>query len=153
MTEEEKKEYEEFLAWKRAKAAAEQAGNGLRNAVIPMQSDDDGKQLENTVFLELNRRRTGMETISYYQDRGECDFVISADETVSRLVQVTWDMSGKDERSRETRKREIDGLVDAAEALGCEDLTIVTHDEEATLEERGQRINVVPAWKWLVRDW
>ena len=92
-----------------------------------------------------------MESISYYQDRGECDFVIGVDESVSRLVQVTWNMSGTDERSRETRKREVGGLLDAAEALGCEDLTIVTHDEEAVLEERGHRICVVPAWKWLVR--
>lgn len=122
--------------------------NGLRNAVIPMQSDDDGKQLENTVFLELNRRRKGTETIAYYQDRGECDFVVSEDDTVRRLIQVTWDMSGTDERSRATRRREIDGLIDAAEALDCEDLTIVTHDEEATLEERGHRIRVIPAWKW-----
>ena len=124
--------------------------NGLRNAVIPMQSDDDGKQLENTVFLELNRRRTGMETIAYYQDRGECDFVIAEDETVRQLIQVTWNMSGNDERSRATRQREIEGLVDAAEALGCEDLTIVTHDEEATIESRGHAIRVVPAWKWLL---
>jgi len=123
--------------------------NGLRNAVIPLQSDDDGKQLENTVFLELNRRRKGVETISYYQDRGECDFVICEDETVRRLVQVTWDMSGTDERSRTTHKREIEGLLNAAESLACEDLTIVTHDEEATVEERGHRIRVVPAWKWL----
>jgi len=137
-----------------AKQAAAQAkyyvvDNGLRNAVIPMQSDDDGKQLENTVFLELNRRRKGMESIAYYQGRGECDFVISEDETVRRLVQVTWDMSGADERSRSTRKREIEGLLDAAEALACDDLTIVTHDEESTVEERGHRIRVVPAWKWL----
>ena len=137
-----------------AKQASAQAkyyvvDNGLRNAVIPLQSDDDGKQLENTVFLELNRRRKGMETIAYYQDRGECDFVIAEDETVRRLVQVTWDMSGTDEQGRMTRKREIDGLVDAAEALGCDDLTIVTHDEETIVEERGHRIRVVPAWKWL----
>ena len=137
-----------------AKQASAQAkyyvvDNGLRNAVIPLQSDDDGKQLENTVFLELNRRRKGMETIAYYQGRGECDFVIAEDETVRRLVQVTWDMSGTDEQGRMTRKREIDGLVDAAEALGCDDLTIVTHDEETVVEERGHRIRVVPAWKWL----
>lgn len=137
-----------------AKQAAAQAkyyvvDNGLRNAVIPLQSDDDGKQLENSVFLELNRRRTGMETISYYQDRGECDFVISEDEAVRRLVQVTWDMSGTDERSRATRNREINGLVEAAEALGCEDLSIVTHDEEAAIERDGHLIRVVPAWKWL----
>lgn len=124
--------------------------NGLRNAVIPMQSDDDGKQLENTVFLELNRRRTGMETIAYYQDRGECDFVIAEDETVRQLIQVTWDMSGNDERSRATRRREIEGLVGAAEALGCEDLTIITHDEESAIESRGHAIRVVPAWKWLL---
>lgn len=123
--------------------------NGLRNAVIPLQSDDDGKQLENTVFLELNRRRKGMETIAYYQGRGECDFVIAEDETVRRLVQVTWDMSGTGEQGRMTRKREIDGLIDAAETLGCDDLTIVTHDEETIVEERGHRIRVVPAWKWL----
>ena len=140
-----------------AKQASAQAkyyvvDNGLRNAVIPLQSDDDGKQLENTVFLELNRRRKGMETISYYQDRGECDFVVSEDETVRRLVQVTWDMSGTDERSRATRKREIDGLIDAAEALGCEDLIVITHDEEAMIDQDGHRIRVVPAWKWLLGE-
>ena len=139
-----------------AKQAAAQAkyyvvDNGLRNAVIPMQSDDDGKQLENTVFLELNRRRTGQESIAYYQDRGECDFVVSEGETVRRLIQVTWDMSGNDERSRDTRKREIGGLIEAAESLGCEDLTIITHDEESVLNERGHVIRVIPAWKWCLK--
>ena len=126
------------------------ADNGLRNAVIPLQSDDDGKQLENTVFLELNRRRKGTETIAYYQDRGECDFVVCEDETVRQLVQVTWDMSATDERSRATRTREINGLVDAADALGCENLTIITHDEETTIECQGHAIRVIPAWKWLM---
>ena len=91
-----------------------------------------------------------MGTIAYYQDRGECDFVIAEDETVRQLIQVTWDMSGNDERSRVTRQREIEGLVGAAEALGCEDLTIITHDEEGTIESRGHEIRVVPVWKWLL---
>ena len=126
--------------------------NGLRNAVIPLQSDDDGKQLENTVFMELLRRRQGEETISYYQDREECDFVIGDGETVTRLIQVTWDMSGTDERSRLTRKRELTGLLDASEAVNCGDLTIVTHDEEGVLVERGRTIRIVPAWKWTLGD-
>ena len=83
------------------------------------------------------------------KDRGECDFVVCEDETVRQLVQVTWDMSAKDERSCATRTREINGLVDAAEALGCENLTIVTHDEETTIECQGHDIRVIPAWKWL----
>lgn len=127
--------------------------NGLRNAVIPLQSDDDGKQLENTVFLELNRRRTGHQTIAYYQARGECDFVVSEGETVQCLIQVTWDMTGRDERGRATRKREIEGLIEASESLGCDDLTIITHDEEAVLNERGHVIRVIPAWKWSLNRW
>ena len=138
-----------------AKQAAAQAkyyvvDNGLRNAVIPLQSDDQGKQLENTVFLELRRCLSGTETISYYQDRGECDFVIGDGENISRLVQVTWDMSGQDEAGRTTRKRELNGLLGASEALGCSDLTIITHDEEAVLAERGRTVKVIPAWKWLL---
>jgi len=124
--------------------------NGIRNAVIPLQSDDDGKQLENTVFLELLRRRCGNETLSFWQERGECDFVVGEDENVRRLVQVTWSMNEDSLAGRKTRKREIDGLVAAAEALECEDLTIVTHDEESTIKERGHDIRVVPAWKWCL---
>ena len=40
--------------------------------------------------------------------------------------------------------------IDASEALGCADLTIITHDEEAVLTERGKTVKVVPAWKWLL---
>ena len=124
--------------------------NGIRNAVIPLQSDDDGKQLENTVYLELLRRRNGNETLSFWQERGECDFVVSEDENVRRLVQVTWRMNEDSPAGRKTRKREIDGLVAAAEALGCEDLTIVTSDEEDSITERGHDIRIVPAWKWCL---
>ena len=53
---------------------------------------------------------------------------------------------------RKTRKREVDGLIDAAESLGCEDLTIVTHDEEASIKERGHDIRIMPAWKWCLTE-
>lgn len=124
--------------------------NGIRKAVIPLQSDDDGRQLENTVYLELLRRRRGNETLSFWQDRGECDFVVSEDEKVCRLVQVTWKMNESGVTGQKTRKREIDGLIAAAEALKCEDLTIVTHDEESLVHERGHDIRIVPAWKWCL---
>lgn len=124
--------------------------NGIRNAVIPIQSDDDGKQLENTVYLELLRRKGGNEAIFFWQGRGECDFVLSEDENVRRLVQVAWKMDEDSPAGRKTRKREIDGLTEAAESLGCGDLTIVTHDEEATIREQGHEIKVIPAWKWCL---
>ena len=74
---------------------------------------------------------------------------MSEEERVKRLVQVTWEMSGADVSSQRTRMREVNGLLDAAEELGCSDLTIVTHDEEGTIKERGFEIRVVPAWKAL----
>ena len=89
-------------------------------------------------------------TLSFWQERGECDFVVGEDGNVRRLVQVTWSMNEDSPAGRKTRKREIDGLVAAAEALECEDLTIVTHDEESAIKERGHDIRVVPAWKWCL---
>lgn len=126
--------------------------NGLRNAEIPLQSDDQGKQLENTVFLELLRRRTGTDSITYYQDRGECDFVVGNEEQVRQLIQVTWTMQGENPEARSTRKREIAGLLDAADALNCSNLIIVTSDESATITERGRTIQVVPAWRFLLEN-
>ena len=60
------------------------------------------------------------ETISFWQDHGECDFVVSEDENVRQLVQVSWRMNEDSQTGRKIRKREIDGLVAAAEALNCE---------------------------------
>ena len=119
--------------------------NGLRSAVIPLQSDDDGKQLENTVYLELLRRKTHNEELSYFSESGECDFVVSEGDEVKRLIQVTWDMSDAD-----TRKREFSGLLEAAKATGCRDLTIVTRDEEGEEIRDGLNVRIVPVCRFLL---
>lgn len=118
--------------------------NGLRNAVLLPQSDDEGKKLENTVFLQLYRQRTPVDQIFYYQSRGECDFVVQRGVEIDKLIQVTWDMSDKD-----TRRREINGLIEAAEATGCRNLYIITADssEEIRLDD-DRVIQVLPAWRW-----
>ncbi len=120
--------------------------NGLRDAVLLPQSDDDGKKLENTVFLQLYRRRTPIDQIYYYQGKGECDFVVQRGVDINRLIQVTWNMADE-----ETRRREIDGLVEAAEATGCDNLLIITADSSEEIKlDSGMVINVVPAWRWLL---
>jgi hypothetical protein len=121
--------------------------NGLRNAVLLPQSDDDGKKLENTVFLQLYRRRTPIDRIFYYQGKGECDFVVQKGIDIVQLIQVTWTM--KDE---ETRRREIDGLKEASKVTDCKNMLIITADEsdEITTPE-GLTITVVPAWRWLLQ--
>lgn len=120
--------------------------NGLRDAVLLPQSDDDGKKLENLVFLQLYRQRTPVDKVFYYQGKGECDFVVQKGIDVVQLIQVTWDMSDE-----ETRRREINGLVEAAKATGCNDMIIITADnsEEINLDN-GNVIHVIPAWEWLL---
>ena len=119
--------------------------NGLRSAVIPLQSDDDGKQLENTVYIELIRRKGHNAELSYFSGSGECDFVVSEGDEVKRLIQVTWDMS-----DAETRKREFSGLLEAAKATGCRDLTIVTRDEEGEEIRDGLNVKIVPVCRFLL---
>lgn len=120
--------------------------NGLREAVLLPQSNDDGKKLENTVFLQLYRRRTPIDRIFYYQGRGECDFLIQRGTEITQLIQVTWEMS-----DGETRRREIDGIVEAAITTGCQNLLIITADNSEEIRaDNGMIIHVVPAWKWLL---
>lgn len=119
--------------------------NGLRSAVLMPQSNDNGKNLENTVFMELYRRRMPSDKISYYQEKAECDFVIQREDCVIQLIQVTWSML-----DGETRKREIKGLLEASSVTGCDNLLIITDDEEKCIEVDGKKVNVVPAWKWLL---
>lgn len=119
--------------------------NGLRSATLLAQADDDGRQLENTVFMHLARNKGPLGKICHYRERQDCDFVICRENEVERLIQVSWSLENHD-----TRKREISGLLEASRELSCSDLTIVTHDEEDEISYDGQTIRVVPAWKFCL---
>ncbi|MGM9847906.1 MAG: ATP-binding protein [Muribaculaceae bacterium] len=120
--------------------------NGLCEAVLLPQSDDDGKKLENAVFLQLYRQKTPLDQIFYYQGKGECDFLIQRGIDIDLLIQVTWSMENE-----ETRKREIAGLVEASQVTGCKNLLIITADSSEFIKlENGLEIQVLPAWKWLL---
>ena len=121
------------------------ADNGLRNSLLMPQSDDDGKLLENAVYLQLRRHLEPMQKISYYSDSYECDFVVQRDEHIETLVQACWSIEDED-----TRRRELRGIKAAADATGCRNCTIVTADENETLDYEGLTVEVVPAWKWLL---
>jgi hypothetical protein len=120
--------------------------NGLRSAVLLPQSEDDGKRLENSVFLYLYRQRTPMDRIFYYQGKGECDFVVQRGVDIVQLIQVTWSM--KDD---ETRKREIAGICEAAQVTGCKNLLVITLDEQEEISlSPDLTLQVLPAWRWML---
>lgn len=120
--------------------------NGFVTAKAFAVSENLGRLLENQVFVELVRR--GYDTdksMFFYRSRNdkEVDFVLRKGAHIERLVQVCYDMS-----SPKTEKREVDSIVECAEELGCSNLTIVTHEEERTLEKNGYTISVVPVSKF-----
>lgn len=121
--------------------------NGLRSAVLVPQSGDKGKNLENTVFMQLNRKKLPSDKITYYQGVSGCDFVLQRNDKVIQLIQTSWDISDED-----TREREVAGILEASLATCCDNLLIVTKEEEGVITREGKQINVVPAWKWLLSD-
>lgn len=98
--------------------------------------------------MQLNRNRLPSGKISYYQGNAECDFVLQHEDKVTQLIQVTWNMT-----DNETREREIKGLQEASSTTGCDNLLIITRDEESRLEKEGKAIQATPpAWKWLLNQ-
>lgn len=120
--------------------------NGLRTVLLNPQSEDNGKLLENIVFLHLRRNLPVQGGLYYYKNRKECDFVVTAYGTVLRLIQVTYTL-----HDEETRRRELDGLLEAARVTGCSDLCILTLEEEGEVVQHGYVIWILPVWKWMLQ--
>ena len=102
----------------------------MRAAVLMPQSNDDGKNLENIVFLQLNRLLQPSDKITYYQVNCECDFVLQREDTVLQLIQVTWTMMDD-----ETRTRDINGLLEASTVPGLAKLLTIPKDEEGIVPQ------------------
>ena len=120
--------------------------NGFVAAKAFSVTENLGRLLENQIFIELVRRGYDTEkTMFYYRSRNdkEVDFVLRQGAHIERLVQVCYDLS-----SPKTEKREVDAIVECAGELKCDNLTIVTYDDERTIEKDGYKIDVIPIAKF-----
>jgi len=109
---------------------------GLTKSVAFSFSEDKGKFLENTVFLQL--RRFYGEDIYYYKTKKgkEVDFYLPKKKTFIQVCQSLHDP--------ETREREEQALFEAMKEVKGADGFIITEDEKET--------SVVPAYEWLLAD-
>lgn len=106
--------------------------NGFVQSTAFNLSENLGRLLENQVFVELLRRGyIPGQTLFYYRTRNdkEIDFVTRKGAKVEQLIQVCYDMT-----SEKTRKRELDALTEAAEELHCDNLLVITNDQEEKIE-------------------
>lgn len=117
--------------------------NGLVSQVGFSFSNNVGKKLENAVYVELRRRE---KEVFYFQDKGECDFVIREGNDIVAAYQVSASLS-----DGETRKREVEGVKAAMDAFGLAEGYIITKDEseELTLAD-GRAVHIIPFYRWVI---
>ena len=116
--------------------------NGFVQSTAFNLSENLGRLLENQVFVELLRRGyVPGNTLFYYRTRNdkEIDFVTRRGTKVEQLIQVCYDMT-----SEKTRKRELDALVEASEELHCDNLLVITNDQEEQIEWKEKEILIQP---------
>lgn len=122
--------------------------NGFVAAKAFNLSENLGRLLENEVFVELLRMGYKVETtLFYYRSRNdrEVDFVTRQGTRIERLIQVCYDMS-----SPKTEKREVDSLIECAGELRCNNLMIITNNDEREILKDGYCIKVVPFVKFVL---
>jgi predicted AAA+ superfamily ATPase len=105
---------------------------------------NSGHLLENLVFTAL--RRVAPE-VHYYKTRGghEVDFIVQTEHRSQLLVQVCESLA-----EPRTMKREVKALQEAMAELRLHTATIVTRNEEDEIAISTGKIEVVPAWCFLL---
>ncbi|MBI5181790.1 MAG: ATP-binding protein [Nitrospirae bacterium] len=102
---------------------------------------DIGRVFENIVFLELRRKA---ERIYYFKGKYEVDFYYTTGGK-ERLLNVSYEME-----SRDTRGREIRGLVEAMKRFSLKESAVVTSEQKELIKTDAGEINVIPLWQWLL---
>ncbi len=118
---------------------------GLASATGFQFSKNNGRLIENSVFIELKRRGHDIYYHKSAKTGVECDFLIKEGMHVTNAIQVTESLVNQD-----TRKREINGLLNAAQQYGLEDGLILTDNEHDDLMQGGINIQVRPIWFWML---
>ncbi|MFC1579930.1 ATP-binding protein [Thermodesulfobacteriota bacterium] len=103
-----------------------------------------GHLLENLVFTAIRRVSPD---IYYCKTKGglEVDFIVQLRDRSRLLVQVCESLANP-----QTRKRETAALSEAMAELDLKSGTLVTRSEEGVMEINGGKIEIIPAWRFLL---
>ncbi len=122
---------------------------GMRNVKGFRFSEDFGRLAENTAFIEIKRRESAnpLSEVFYWEgEKCEVDFVLKEGIKVKELIQVCWDIENK-----ETKKREVGGLLEALKHFRLKKGLIITENFEGQEKVNGKTIEYIPLWKWLLQ--
>ena len=116
--------------------------NGFSSNNSASFSEDQGRMLENIVFLALRKK---YENIFYFQEEHECDFIIKEKEKITHAFQVCFDFN------QNNKEREINGLVEALKKFKLKEGLILTYNQEDQFKIGDIVIKLLPVWKWLLQ--
>ncbi len=120
---------------------------GLVNAIGGPRGEKKGRLMECAVAIELLRRKAPDTGLYYWRDyqQHEVDFVVRKGADTDVLIQVCYDVEDK-----ETRKREVQGLLKANKEIGGK-MLVITWDFEGKEIIENREIKYVPLYKWLIK--
>lgn len=103
-------------------------------------SDENGRRLENTVYLHLRRK---YKELYYFQEKKECDFVVFEKGKPKELIQACYELTP------ENVERETNGLYTAMEHFKMTTGKIVTLNLKDSFTKAGKKIEVVALKEFL----
>jgi len=113
--------------------------NGILNLFL---LDGTTSLLENLVAINLFRKYGSNDSVFFYNKDIEVDFYVPE---TSTAIQVCYNLDDAD-----TFDREVNALLKISKILECKKMQIITDNTEKTLKVNNKKIEVIPAWKWLL---
>ena len=107
--------------------------------VTLMQISPETMLLENLVAITL-KKQYGDE-FYFARDDVETDFYIPK---IKMLIQAVYNLSAQ------TEERELASMLKIQQKVKAKTLLLITLDEEKTIEFKGEKIQCIPVWKWVL---
>lgn len=104
-------------------------------------SENNGRILENIVFLELIRRKN---EVFYHSGKNECDFLVMNGLNITEAIQVVYQLDNSN------FEREYNGLTEAMLTYQIPKGKILVMDQTDNLPPMNDQIEIIPCWKWLL---
>ena len=104
-------------------------------------NEDNGRLLENMVFLQLRRQTT---EIYYFSEKKECDFVVFQNGKIQSIYQVCWQLD------QYNMDRELSGLLEAMNYFGVKNADLITQNQSDTFIFNEKTIRAQPFHKWAI---
>jgi predicted AAA+ superfamily ATPase len=102
-------------------------------------SNDEGRLLENMVYMQLRRQTR---EIYYFAEKKECDFVVFEKGKFSGLYQVCWQLD------QDNLDRELAGLTEAMDFFKVNKGTIITYNQSDSFTINRKTISAIPFYIW-----